>query len=155
MDSKSVELLWQWSSGVQAVSALMIAGFFVMLSRTFLHESGCGGGYAGDELLVAAANIEQRLVEERLEVLRQRLLEPSAEGPAVRFSVGITDIRPGEKGEEALRLPMPLCMNGSSGGSGSGSPRNHGPHVSRSVVEIVEHGVDLGSAQRDSPGDRA
>ena len=47
--------------------------------------------------------IDQKLVDERLEVLRQRLQDPSPEGPAVHFSVGITDIKAGEKGEDALK----------------------------------------------------
>jgi diguanylate cyclase (GGDEF)-like protein len=59
--------------------------------------------YAGDEFLVLAPGIDRERVDERLEVLRQRLADPSPEGPAVRFSVGITDIAPGEKCEDALK----------------------------------------------------
>ena len=60
--------------------------------------------YAGDEFLVVAAGLGSEAIDERLEVLRKKLVEPSLEGPPVRFSVGITDVRPGEKGEDALKL---------------------------------------------------
>ena len=60
--------------------------------------------YAGDEFLVVAAGLGDDALDERLDVLRQKLLEPSLEGPQVRFSVGITDVLPGQKGEDALKL---------------------------------------------------
>lgn len=57
--------------------------------------------YGGDEFLVVAPGLERRLADERVESLRRRLAG-SSDLPALRFSVGISNLVAGGRPEDAL-----------------------------------------------------
>ena len=59
--------------------------------------------FAGDEFLVVARGLSAEGCEERVNRLRERLrFHARAEGPQIRFSVGIAELAPGGKPEVAL-----------------------------------------------------
>ena len=55
--------------------------------------------YAGDEFVIVAKGVEPAQIEERIDVVQQRL----AASPEIRFSVGAAYLPPGGDPEEALR----------------------------------------------------
>lgn len=59
--------------------------------------------FAGDEFLVVARGLSPEACEERVSRLRERLrFHARAEGPQIRFSVGIAELPPGGKPDVAL-----------------------------------------------------
>jgi diguanylate cyclase (GGDEF)-like protein len=59
--------------------------------------------FAGDEFLVVARGLSPEGCEERVNRLRERLrFHARAEGPQIRFSVGVAELAPGGKPEVAL-----------------------------------------------------
>jgi len=59
--------------------------------------------YGGDEFLVVAPGLDRSLADGRVEALRLRLATHEAELPGLRFSVGISQLTPGGRPEDALR----------------------------------------------------
>ncbi|HEV7502607.1 MAG TPA: GGDEF domain-containing protein, partial [Vicinamibacteria bacterium] len=58
--------------------------------------------YAGDEFLVVARGLGISAVEGRVAALRERL-RVSSDGPPIAFSVGVAELAPGGRPEDALR----------------------------------------------------
>ncbi|MEO5761022.1 MAG: GGDEF domain-containing protein [Vicinamibacteria bacterium] len=59
--------------------------------------------YGGDEFLVVAAGLDKDLADVRVDALRLRLAAEAATGPKLDFSVGISELPPGGRPEDALR----------------------------------------------------
>jgi diguanylate cyclase (GGDEF)-like protein len=59
--------------------------------------------FGGDEFLVVASGLAAEACDERIARVRDRLRHPSlTEGPAIRFSVGVGELLPGGRPDEAL-----------------------------------------------------
>jgi diguanylate cyclase (GGDEF)-like protein len=59
--------------------------------------------FGGDEFLVVASGLTAEACDERIAWVRDRLRHPSlTEGPAIRFSVGVGELLPGGRPDEAL-----------------------------------------------------
>ncbi|MEO8359364.1 MAG: GGDEF domain-containing protein [Vicinamibacteria bacterium] len=59
--------------------------------------------YGGDEFLIVAKGLEKDLADVRVEGLRLRLAADVEAGPKLKFSVGISQLPPGGRPEDALR----------------------------------------------------
>lgn len=60
--------------------------------------------YGGDEFIVVAKGLSRELAESRIETLRERLRRPTDTVPELGVSVGMAELSPGGRPEDALSL---------------------------------------------------
>jgi diguanylate cyclase (GGDEF)-like protein len=96
-DFKQINDLYGHQTGDQCLKRFAIA-----LRESFRPDDAVIR-FAGDEFLVVARGLSPEGCEERVNRLRERLrFHARAEGPQIRFSVGVAELPPGGKPEVAL-----------------------------------------------------